>query len=317
VAIGGGADVGDVADLRNARFAHNSARGGASNAGAGGNAHGGGLRLTGTGQVELVTLRTNEAHGGDGATDGGDAIGGGYLGSIALTNSTLFANAARGGSGAGGSGGSALGGGWYADGSALGEHVTVASNTAHAGSGSTNGQAAGGGLYIAAGQGFFLTNGLLADSTVTQAGSAAVAEDCAWGAGAFDHSWGFNLVEAPGSCVLTFAATDVTGVDPRLGSPVGGSCSSALADSSCVRTISLASASPAIDGGSCAASGATKDQRSFTRPFDAPAADVDDGCDIGAFEWTDLDGTGYDDGVELLADGFESGNASAWPGVVQ
>ncbi|MEM8997330.1 MAG: hypothetical protein AAGF23_21280, partial [Acidobacteriota bacterium] len=45
--------------------------------------------------------------------------------------------------------------------------------------------------------------------------------------------------------------------------------------------------------------GATEDQRGFPRPTDVPSvADVDDGCDIGAYEASDLDNDGAEDGID-------------------
>ena len=47
-------------------------------------------------------------------------------------------------------------------------------------------------------------------------------------------------------------------------------------------THSLPANSPAVDAGSCVASGSTNDQRGLPRPFDLPATQsADDGCDIG------------------------------------
>ena len=54
--------------------------------------------------------------------------------------------------------------------------------------------------------------------------------------------------------------------------------------------------SPALDGGSCAASSLYVDQRGIVRPIDdARAINVADGCDIGAVELND----------EIFSSGFD------------
>jgi hypothetical protein len=116
-----------------------------------------------------------------------------------------------------------------------------------------------------------------------------------------------------GSCVLTQSGTDTTLVDPQLDSPTTGPCATPLADGSCLATLPLAAGSPAIDAGSCFAGSVTVDQRGLSRPFDEPgASNADDACDAGAVEWTDSNGNGIDDGIEIFLDGFESGDTSGW-----
>jgi len=66
------------------------------------------------------------------------------------------------------------------------------------------------------------------------------------------------------------------------------------------------SISPAIDAGNCLVIDLFFDQRGFLRPFDvAGVANLVDACDIGAAEWTDLDGDGIDDGDVVFFHGFE------------
>jgi hypothetical protein len=68
----------------------------------------------------------------------------------------------------------------------------------------------------------------------------------------------------------------------------------------------MATVSPAVDAANCALSGVTRDQRGKHRPFDRPgSANVADACDIGALEWSDLNGNGSEDSDEIFHDGFE------------
>lgn len=90
---------------------------------------------------------------------------------------------------------------------------------------------------------------------------------------------GFNIIPDLTDCMLT---GDVTVVDPLLAAVGDNGCNDPFNDGSCIPTQALLTGSPAIDAGSCNASG---DQRGFFRPFDDPAiGNIDDGCDIGAFE---------------------------------
>jgi hypothetical protein len=88
-------------------------------------------------------------------------------------------------------------------------------------------------------------------------------------------SRGYNL-DSDGSCDLT-AAGDQPDTDPLLAplDDYGGP----------TETHALQAGSPALDQGSCQATGAVADQRGLGRPFDLTnVADADDGCDVGAFE---------------------------------
>jgi hypothetical protein len=142
------------------------------------------------------------------------------------------------------------------------------------------------------------------------AGAPALA-DCAAAPGTLT-SLGYNLVEAPGGCTFT-ATADQTGVDPQL-APLGEyGCAAPLPDGTCLPVHPVRVAGPALDRGSCTASGATADARGLGRPFDFPGAvNADDGCDAGAYEARDDNGNGADDALEIFADGFESGDTTAW-----
>ena len=95
-------------------------------------------------------------------------------------------------------------------------------------------------------------------------------------------SSGFNLIGDVSGSTGFPAATDLIGVDPKL-DPAG------LQDNGGpTKTIALLPDSPAIDHGTSASlvGSLSTDQRGqgFVRTFNQPAADADDGTDIGAFE---------------------------------
>lgn len=132
----------------------------------------------------------------------------------------------------------------------------------------------------------------------------------------FGDSAGFNLVEAPGDCIDDLVLPgDQTFLDPGLTDLNRYGCTTLLPNGRCAPTHALPLASPAIDAGTCDGA-AAEDGRGFSRPVDiALAANADDGCDVGAYESRDEDGSGEDDGIEsffLFADGFESGTTAAW-----
>jgi CSLREA domain-containing protein len=100
-------------------------------------------------------------------------------------------------------------------------------------------------------------------------------------------SIGYNLTDDNSSLLLN-ATGDQVEMDPMLG-PLGNYGYP-------IPGHPPLPGSPVIDGGSCAVSGLSVDQRHVARPFDAPdVANVADGCDIGAIEWTD----------DVFEDGFE------------
>ena len=110
-------------------------------------------------------------------------------------------------------------------------------------------------------------------------------------------SAGYTLVEAPGPC--TFAELgDQTGVDPALFPAGDHGCANALPDGTCAASVPLDLASLAVDQGSCTTSGATDDGRGLSRPIDLPVPNLDDGCDIGAYEARDADTDTVEDGVD-------------------
>jgi CSLREA domain-containing protein len=137
-----------------------------------------------------------------------------------------------------------------------------------------------------------LVNSIVANNEFANFGTFAVA-----GSEANMISLGHNLTSDNGGGFLD-ATGDQINTDPLLRpvAPNGGP----------TPTHSLPKNSPAIDSGSCRLSGLTADQRGVPRPFDlAGASNTDDGCDIGAFEWSDLNGNGAEDGDEIHVDGFE------------
>jgi hypothetical protein len=153
---------------------------------------------------------------------------------------------------------------------------TVATNTCGLpGTGSNaNGAAGRGGGIVYSGGGASVQNTILANNANPNGGAYGV--DCI-NFGTL-NSQGYNLVED--GCSSDFTATgDLTAIDPFL---------SGLADNGgATWTHALYPSSPALDTGSCP--GATADQRGFPRPVDlATIANVDDGCDIGAYEATTL-----------------------------
>jgi hypothetical protein len=88
-------------------------------------------------------------------------------------------------------------------------------------------------------------------------------------------SLGYNL-DSDDSCDLN-AEGDQPSADPLL-APLGDYGGP-------TETHALQAGSPALDQGSCQATGAVADQRGLGRPFDLTnVADADDGCDVGAFE---------------------------------
>ncbi len=173
-------------------------------------------------------------------------VGGGIYnkGNLTVTNSTISGNAAARG-----------GGGIYSKNDLTLSSVTVASNSAASNSG-----AWGGGVY-AFGNTITVDNTLIADNTVTTAGT-----DCYGTVNAPAGS--VSLVESTDAidCVSAGAGTIVTGVDPLLG-PLQDNGGPTL-------THELLAGSPALDTGSTAL---TADQRGEPRP-------VGSGDDIGAYE---------------------------------
>jgi uncharacterized repeat protein (TIGR01451 family) len=219
-------------------------------------------------------LGLNTGNAGDGGSGGGIACGaalivdstinGNSTGDAGTDNSDVY--------GYGGDGGS--GGGLHQGGGQLTlTNTTVASNTCGLpGTGTTGGGAAGNGGGVSLwGSSSSFKNTILADNANPNGDAYGV--DCYKGSSTLSSA-GYNLVE--NGCASYFAATaDQTDVDPKLG---------LLADNGGdTWTRALLEGSPALDAGSCP--GSTTDQRGAPRPVDITTiADVDDGCDIGAYE---------------------------------
>jgi uncharacterized repeat protein (TIGR01451 family)/CSLREA domain-containing protein len=271
---------------------------------------GGGIYNSGTLTITNSTLSSNTTgHGGVGSgfpSRGGDGGAGGGIyngGTLTITNSTLSSNTTGdGGDSSGdfesGGGDGGAGGGIYNSGTLTVVNSTVSINTTgHGGSGDGYGPGYGGdggGIY---------NSGIL---TVTHSTISNNTTDYGGDGGGIDHingainvkntiiadntdptgqtpdcsgtltSQGYNLVENITGCTIGGDPTgNITGQDPRL-------CP--LADNGgSTQTHALLPSSPAIDAGSCSA--VTTDQRGGPRPVDIPSiVNVDDGCDIGAYE---------------------------------
>ena len=322
------AQIGSPSRLERATFVGNQAIAGRIDPGGlGWQAEGGALseELSGLEILRDVSFLDNLAQGGAGTTGrGGRASGGAvYFGGfdgVERHNLSFSGNRAVGGNSVSGVGGDAYGGAvifYTAPGL---EHSTVAANRAIAGTGGGGaGAAQGGGLWFEV-SGIELVSNLLEGNQV-QAGVLLTPEDCAHD-GSAPTSLGYNVVSAPGNC--SFAAIgDQVGVPPSL-LPIGDhGCTLPLPDGSCLPTHPVALGSAAFEAGSCSAPGATVDARGLVRPWDDPdVANLDDGCDAGAYESRDEDGDDIEDGVDscpgdptntcpLFSDGFETGTMSA------
>ena len=110
-------------------------------------------------------------------------------------------------------------------------------------------------------------------------------------------SAGYNLASDDGTGLLDNTG-DLINTDPKLlpAALNGGTTPSRLP----------AKDSPIIDRGSCFLSDTYRDQRALDRPFDvATANNAQEGCDIGAVEWTDRNDDGEDDGEIVFKNGFD------------
>ncbi|MCH9651491.1 MAG: hypothetical protein K0U98_24910 [Deltaproteobacteria bacterium] len=311
---GSGGYTGSPVSMEDCLFEANRAEGGDSATGDGGDATAGGASIFGianvAGHVRRTTFVKNIAVAGDSDQgNGGQARGGGMYwdAEVDMNQVTLSENEALGGDSLAGDGGMAIGGAVYHQRTLpIVHHLTAVGNLARGGAGTiADGVGSAGGLCLNCGQPTVSTlvfdNSLLANNRVQSADGAPAGSDCEGGTGA--ASSGFNLAEVPGGCDFS-GPNDQTGVDPMVLPLQEDGCSTLLPDGSCLPVHPLAPSSPALDAGSCTASGATQDARGSARPFDQPAAfNVDDGCDIGSFE------RGL---VSLFTDGFESGDTAAW-----
>jgi hypothetical protein len=206
--------------------------------------------------------------GGRGSGIGSNGFGGAifYQGDLRMTNTTLFANEARGGDGIVvnatnfGLAGLARGGAFFnAGGTAQLVNVTLANNGAFLGSGNppTNNVAPvqGGGIFSTNGS-VTLWNNIVANSPS--------------GSNCFGvHIDGGHNLSSDGSCHFT-APGSLNNTDPLLGllGDYGGQ----------TPTVPLLIGSPALNAADSAYC-PTTDQRGVARPYGAA-------CDIGAFEWT-------------------------------
>ena len=267
--------------------------------------------------VRSSTIDHNVVRGGASTfTFGGSAFGGGGCGDddSFFSAVTFSGNRVEGGPSLLGVGGFAGGGGWSTFGTSDSrlEHLTVTNNRSVAGPGATPGESRAGGLYFAWFADF--RSSLVAGNIIVDVAGNEVFNDCS--INQFGDSAGFNLVEAPGDCIDDLVLPgDQTFLDPGLTDLNRYGCTTLLPNGRCAPTHALPLASPAIDAGTCDGA-AAEDGRGFSRPVDiALAANADDGCDVGAYESRDEDGSGEDDGIEsffLFADGFESGTTAAW-----
>ena len=190
-------------------------------------------------------------------------------------------------------------------------HATVVGNRVVAGSGlGGDGESRGGGIHLD--DNADVGSSLFENNTAT-VGGTTVASPC--DDTVFFTSMGHNVLADPSATCAFDAPTDQVGVATSTLPLDDYGCATPLSDGSCLLTHAIDLGTPAVDQGSCTASGVTADARSMTRPVDLTPANADDGCDVGAYEARDVDVNGIEDGFELtiiFTDGFESGTTSAW-----
>ena len=313
--------------------------------GGGTNADGGAIAVGASGfvgDIERVTFENNLALGG--AASSANARGGALVveGTVArLRNSTFVGNRAVGGTDNDPAdvGGSAKGGAIALNGGTI-ETIhanTFAGNEAQGGFGQAgSGLGLGGTLWSGTAAPMDIAGNLMTGGRTLDFDGTATFEDCQDEGGGL-VSGGWNRVQAAGSC--SFAATgDVTGSATATYPPADWGCVQDLPDGSCVPTVAIDETSAAVDQGSCTDLSLGNDSRFTLRPFDlAAVANADDGCDVGAFEATDLDGDGFTEATDcapedpttstldrcgvcggdgtsclIFEDGFESGDTSMW-----
>ena len=231
-----------------------------------GDAEGGALWINEVGSLSNLTVTNNTVRAGSGETtgsDGGDARGGGIV-FVSTGSVTTFS----------------------------GTHLTVAGNQAIAGpggSGFADGVAQGGGVYVGSSETVEIGNSILANNQLGSAGGSFTDQDC-FNDAATVSTLGFNLAENPDPSCTFGAGTDIVGLDPSLYPTDGYGCVSVLPGEFCIPTAPIDQDSAGLDAGSCTQSGATVDGRGFGRPEDVGGVtNIDDGCDIGAFEAKDSD----------------------------
>ncbi len=218
-----------------------------------------------------------------------NGLGGGLVvdsGDVYVTNTTIANNASE-----------AAGGGVFVNrGSLALANATIVRNTADINNSGSNASLAseGGGLFH---------NPFAVSETTTRLFSTIIAENSLGGSGQYPDCYGtFNfgshsLIGDTGPlfglpCAVDGITTGMQyGVSPQLLTAAGEDAD---------RVVTIFSASPAIDAGSCIAAlgpPITTDQRGYLAPVDGDALNGPE-CDIGAFEF----GSVLDD---LFSDGFE------------
>jgi len=229
---------------------------------------GGGIYNRGMLELTKSTISGNTTGSGGAdlyneGSDGGDGGGIHNSGVLTVTDCTVSGNTTGDGS-EGERGNSGYGGGIDNSQTLTLRNSTISYNT----TGSIEVDGIGGGIYT---RGVLtVMNTILAENT-----DVSGSRDC-YQEGVTLLSLGYNLAESAGTCVFT-ATDDLTGIVPLLG-PLGDYGGDTF-------THALLPGSPAIDQGSCRDS--ATDQRGFLRPIDlAGIPNADDGCDIGAFEYS-------------------------------
>jgi uncharacterized repeat protein (TIGR01451 family) len=300
--MGGGLHIGGGGgSLTDAYFVGNLAQ--AREEDPAGSSLGGGLSVIADGPVALanVTFENNRAQGGGGLSQaGGDAMGGGLAvqhGPVTLEQVSFTGNRAIGGGSVSGPGGNALGGGYFTGSAETSEarFLTISGNQAIAGTGGLDSGEPGGGGLAADGP-LSLWSSLLEGNTLT-AGSLTASADCLDLSGDL-NSLGYNTIgDDAAECEFAADGDQVDVGSSLLGLGDHG-CTQRLPDGSCLPTMPVRLASPALDQASCN-DGTSADARGFSRPWDVPAvANFDDGCDVGAYESRDADNDGVEDGVD-------------------
>jgi hypothetical protein len=269
---------------------------------------GGAIRSYGTWPLEIrdATISGNRA-GVGGATGSGGGIVASFT-ELTMRRTTVADNTA----------GSNGGGLFLASNSA---NLSIVASSTVAGNRSGVGGSAGhvgGGIGLSGFAGLELANSVVAGNLQDVSG---VEDDLSAGPSSALSSAGFNWIGSNRNVTTEFPAPPVPGQPNVHGDWVGTSDEpldprlDALADwGGGIPTRRPAATSPLVDLGSCP--GELRDQRGYSNPdtslriFDQETApDAHDGCDVGAVERNPLDDLPF-------ADGFESGDSSAWSEVV-
>ncbi|GMU67453.1 MAG: hypothetical protein AMXMBFR36_37270 [Acidobacteriota bacterium] len=270
--------------------------------------NGGALRAYGTWSLEIRDTTISGNRAGFGGTSGS---GGGLAATfteVGLQRVTVADNTAR----------SNGGGLFFASNTA---NLSLLASSTVAGNRSGVGGSAGhlgGGIALSAIAGLELANSVVAGNLQDVSG---VEDDLSSGASSSVSSSGYNWIGSNRNVTDEFPEPPVPGQPNVHGDWVGTSDEpidpqlESLADwGGGIPTRRPAATSPLVDLGSC--TGETRDQRGYSNPAtsqrifdDETLPDALDGCDIGAVERNPLDDLPF-------ADGFESGDASAWSEVV-